>query len=1106
MLKRLLCLLTIITLAAPFTYSQITSGSLTGVVKEAAGENLKGATIVATHVPSGTRYTTASQSNGQFTINNMRSGGPYSVVITYVGHEQQRYDDIYVQLGEATVLNTNLNKASTTMEQVVVTTTGRNNILNANRTGATTNIGIREIQRMPSITRSINDLTRITPQANGTSVGGGNYRQNFITVDGSDFNNTFGIGTNLPTGLSPISLDALGEISVSVTPYDVRQSGFIGSAVNAVTRSGTNEFAGTVYQYWRSEKQQGNKAGDIIFDRNPFSFNQYGASIGGPIIKNKLFFFINYETDNQPKQVQTRVAASANGAFGSSPNIARPTTSDLDSFSSYLHNKYGYETGPYQGYSTAIERKKFLARIDWNISKNTRLNIRYNQVEGGDPSPVSTSRSGFSAFPGATRTDINAMWYQNSNYFQGANFYSFAAELNSSHGRRISNTLRASYTYQNESRASTSSIFPFVDILKDGLPYVSFGYEPFTYGNLRKVKTHSYVDNFTLNINNHSLTFGLQYDVSTTINGFQPYGTSYYAFNSWTDFVSGNKPVDFGITYSLDPKFQQMFPSFKFNQYSTYLQDEITVNSRFRLSAGIRFDLPGYPQVAEIKTHPLIDSLRFNGEEINTGNLPKSRVMFSPRIAFNWDVNGDRSFQLRGGTGIFTGRVPFVWIVGQSSNSGLLQITSTSSGTANTPGPFNPDPAAYRPSVAPAAGTSVPSTITAIAPNFKFPQTWKTSLAFDEKLGKGFVFSMEGIFNKDINTAIFRNPNLVAPQPLNVTGYPDNRPIYPNATKDKFLYPLTSATASGSNPRPSYPVNTGDPRGTQAFNPIVLDNGSKGYYASLTAKLEKQFSRGWYATVAYTKSLAANMFDGSGDQPLTAFQGTANVNGSNDPGLGYASFVVPDRVIANISYRKEYLKHLATTISLYYEGAIQGRYSYVYSGDINRDGTNFDLMYIPKDPTEISFVSQTVNGVTYTPQQQSDLFFKYMDQDKYLKAHKGQYAERNGAQLPWRNEFDVRVMQDVFVNIGKKRNTIQFTLDIFNFANLLNSNWGLVQVANASAPLVLTNAAALVPGGTVRPTFRLNTDRGHVLADTFRDNVSIASTYYMQFGLRYIFN
>ncbi len=1104
MLKRITPLIILLLFAFPLSMlAQITTSSVVGSVKNQAGEPLAGASITAIHLPSGTKYATTSRTGGQFTIDNMRVGGPYTIEITFVGFKTDKQEDVTLKLAEPFLLNVALEVSTSELSNVVVTTSARRNpIMNANRTGAVTNIGRQQIDRLPSISRSVNDLTRATPQSNGSSVAGGNYRQNNFTIDGADFNNSFGIGTNLPANGAPISLDALEEISVNITPYDIRQSGFIGSAINAVTRAGTNNFSGSVYTYFRTEKQRGDQVDKIKFVRPVEEFKQYGVRVGGPIIKNKLFFFVNYEFERQPKSIQTRFAATPSLPFGpNNPNVARPTTAELDMIRSYLLETYDYETGPYDNYSTEIEREKIMGRIDWNISNKHKLNVRYSQVEGGEPNPVSTSRSPLTGYSsGAGRTDVNALWFKNSNYFQGANFYSFAAELNSNFGR-ISNNFRATFTYQNDSRESDSQIFPLVDILKDGTPFTTFGYEPFTFGNLRKVKMYSFVDNIGWRTGKHNWTAGVQLDLSETINGFQRFGTSYYTFNSWEDFINGENPRDFAITYSLAPGFAQAFPSFKFAQYSAYAQDEIAVNKDLRLTFGLRLDLPTYPDVSEVQTHPLVEALTFaGGEKINTGVLPKKRLMWSPRFGFNWDIYGDRSLQLRGGTGIFTGKIPFVWIVSQSGDAGMLQVTQTYVGQTNTPGPFNPNPAAYRPSTVPAAGTVIPSTISAMDPDFKIPQTWKSSIGMDTRLGGGFIATLEAIFNKDVNTAVFRNPNLVEPQRLNIAGYPDNRMIYPSTVQGRFINKLTTAGQAS-------------PTGTQAFNTIVLDNGSKGYYFSMTAQLQKQFRGGMFASVAYTKSMASNLFDGNGDQPLSAWQGTANVNGSNFPVLGYAGFVVPDRVIATFSYKKEYLKHLATTISVVYEGGIGGRFSYTYgnvssslTGDINRDGTNFDLIYIPRNASEIEFEQQTVNGVTYTPQQQSDLFFAYIEQDKYLRKHKGQYAERNGATFPWRNQVDVKFLQDLFVNVGKNRNTVQFSLDIFNFGNLLNPNWGKLKTVNTPSVLLLANANSLVPGGTVKPRFRLATDRGNLVTSTFRDNVSVFSTYFMQFGLRYIFN
>jgi len=1106
MLKRIVFLFVVALVASPMLFAQITTSAINGAVKNNADEPLVGATIVATHQPSGTKYSTVSRAGGQFSIQNMRVGGPYLIEVSFVGHDAGKYENVYLQLAETFLLNPSLVKTASSLENVVLTTGRRSSVLNAGRTGSVNNIGIRQINQLPTISRSINDLTRSTPQAsgNGQSVGGGNYRQNNFTVDGADFNNSFGIGNNLPAGGAPISLDALEEISVNITPFDIRQTGFIGSAVNAVTRSGTNTFTGSVYTYFRNQNQRGYKVGNTSFTRPAEEFKQVGFRVGGPIIKNKLFFFFNYEKETQPKTIQTTIASSASAAYGSAPNIARPSADSLRLISAYLKDTYGYVTGPWDNYTPNIERTKIMMRLDWNINSKHRFNIRYSQVEGGEPNgpSSSTTGAGFTYSTGLGRTNNNSLWFKNSNYFQGANLYSLAAELNSNMGK-LSNTLRGTYTYQNDSRETDSQIFPFVDILSTSgvtasSPYTSFGYEPFSYGNLRKVKTYSVIDNLSWTTGKHGFTVGGQFDMSETINGFQRFATSYYVFNTWSDFVNGRDPRDFALTYSLSKNFAPAFSSFKFAQLSFYGQDEINVNKNLRVTLGLRVDRATYPDVPQILTHPLVLGMTFaDGVKMNTGVLPKTRAMWSPRIGFNWDLYGDRSLQIRGGTGIFTGKVPFVWIVSQSGDNGMIQITQSFNGLANNINrPFNPDPIAYRPSSVPQAGTIVPGTITAMDPNFRFPQSWKTSLAIDGKLPGGLIGTLEAIFNKDMYTAFFSNPNLQAPAKLNVAGYTDNRVMYGASVPTRFINTLNSAGIPTAG-------------GTSAFNPILITNGKKGFYFSMTAKVEKPFSKGFYASVAYTKSLAGNMHDGGGDQPQSAWQGTATINGANTSPLGYTDYVLPDRVVALVSYRKEYLKHLATTVSLIYNGAIWGRFSYVYGGDFNRDGVSGnDLIYIPSvaEVKNMQFASQTVNGVVYDQTAQRTLFENYIGQDKYLRAHRGQYAERNGAQIPWINRVDLKFMQDLFTKIGKSKNSVQFTIDIFNFGNIINSDWGKLKTINASSILTPTNQNALIPGGTVVPQFRLASVNNEIITKTFRDNVSVTSTYSIQFGLRYLFN
>lgn len=1117
--KRMFTMLSFLFISVMMFGQASTTSGINGKIVDPSGKPLAGATILAVHVPSGSQYGALANGDGFFSIQGMRPGGPYTIEVSFIGYSKKSVSDLTLSLGESFVFNTALEEGSTQLNEVVVVG-AKAPVFNSEKNGTSINISSRQLNIMPTITRSINDITRLTPQANGNQIGGGNYRQNFITVDGAQFNNAFGIGTNLPGNGSPISLDAIDQISVNITPYDVRQSGFIGASVNAVTRSGSNEFSGSVYTYMQNEKYKGNKVADATFTKNPSSYQMEGFRLGGPIIKNKLFFFVNYENEKSVVPGPPRVASTAITLPDYPNNIARPTEDDMNMISAYLRDTYGYETGPYQGYSNDSPGTKFLARIDWNINKNHKFNLRYSYMASKSPVAPSPSFSPFSSIYTNTRTAMDAMWFKNTQYFQENNFSSLSGELNSTFlGGKLMNTLRGTYSYQNEPRSTQGNLFPFVDILKGGIPYVSFGTELFSYGNLRQVSTITFNDDITWNWGNNNMTAGLSYESDNTKNGFMRFGSSYYVFNSWTDFTSATtatpvNPARFGLTFSNTPGYSQAFPSFKFAQIATYVQDEIVVNSHLKVVAGLRIDLPKYPD--PLAEHPMISGLAFGANKYSTATLPKSRTMLSPRIGFNYDFTDDHSLILRGGTGVFTGRIPFVWIVGQAGDAGMVQTTEALSGAA-VPGPFNPDPKAYYPATQPAVGTVIPSTFTIISDNFKMPQTWKSSLGFDAKLPWGLKGTLEGVYNKDINTAFFVNEGLQGAANMNITTagvtYPDTRLIYPyTATATNGLKYYQTINSAGTI------VTTGLPAGGTGVSPIVLENRKGGYYYSITAKLEKQFTKGFAGMIAYTHSEAKNLVDGAGDQAASAWNGNANVNGANSPELSYASYVTPDKLIMSASYRIEYLKAMATSLSFFYEAGSSGRFSYVYSTNIVRDGAGSNnLIYVPKDASEITFVPYTftptgsATPVTWTAQQQSDAFFAYVDQDKYLSKRKGMYAERNGAIYPWVNKVDLKIQQDFFVNVAGKRNTIELSLDILNLGNLLNKKWGIVQYYNQNNILVMTNSTTAPPlavtaTGVVTPTFRLNSYNNTMISNTFTNNVGYSSTYSMQFGIRYIFN
>lgn len=1064
-------------------HAQVTTSSMSGLVSQSSGQVISGATVKATHVPSGTSYSTSANAAGRYNIANMRVGGPYRLEVTYIGQDPVVREGIYLELGQPYVLNVEVGGGGLMLEEVAISG-GRDPLLNSDRTGAVTTVTRNDIDRLPSISRSVNDLTRLTPQANGTAIGGGNYRSNNFMVDGANFNNQFGIGQNVPASGSPISLDALEQISVNITPYDVRQSGFTGASINAVTRSGRNEFFGSAFYTGRNQNQQGTRVNDVATPVSEMSDKNFGFSLGGPIVKNKLFFFVNVEQNKvvTPGPAKT---ASIDGSFGGT--VARPTAAFLDEVSSYLKSTYNYETGPYQGYSNDEYNDKFFVRLDWNISDNHKLNARYSQVNSAYPANLSSSTGGSGITGlGTGRTHAtNALHFQNSNYFQEGNLYTGTVEYTGKTGI-VNHSARVAYIHQFEPRTSGGAEFPLVDIL-DGTEarnvLTTFGYEPFTFGNLRDVET--YTVNYDANVvfGRHSLTSGLQFETSDTKNGFQRFGAGYYVFNSWDDFKNNADPYHYALTYPLTPDGSQAFPRFKFNQTSFFIQDEFTVNSRLKLTGGLRLELPTFPDVTEINTHPLIAALEFpNNETINTGTLPKSRLMVAPRFGFNYDVKGDRSIQLRGGTGVFVGRVPFVWIVSQSGDAGLIQATVT-----NMKPKFSPDVKANFPTTLPDPTTQVLGDVTMMSPDLKFPSTWKSSLAADFRLPYGFVATVEGIYNSDINAAIARKVNFVEPQALNAPGYPDNRLIYPHSANDKHIYKLSGGqlnTTSGS-----------------AWNATVLDNAKGGHYWSAMVQLTKQFQNGLSGSIAYVRSGAENFQDGAGDQ-LPSYWGTG-MNYSGNPNiaqLGYNGSVVPNAVVGSISYEANWIGKLKTGITVFYNGSEQGRYSYSYNGDINRDTYNGnDLLYVPASPSELTFVQQG----DFSPAEQSARFFEIIDKDPYLSTRKGEYAERNGGLLPWRNQFDLRFSQDLYSGIAGGDNSLQFFWDVFNVGNLFNRSWGVRHQARGQL-LQVTNVSEI--SNTQAPTFRLMLEGNELPENTYRVNETISSTYYMQFGVRFSFN
>jgi len=1088
MLKRILFVLAMAFVAGSSVFGQVTTSSMSGAVLTDKNEPLAGASIVAIHEPTGSKYTTVSSADGRFFIPNIAPGGPYTITATFVGLTEFKRTDINVPLGDKYDVSIQLTSSSKELEAVVVTGGVRSSI---QKTGASTNIGRRQVLNVPNPARTLTGLTKLTPQANGNSFAGMNQRYNNITIDGSVFNNNFGRSGDgmVPGGAaSAVSIDAIDQIQVNIAPFDVRQAGFVGGGINAVTRRGTNNWYATAYGFTKPESFYGKKVKNQIVNTKDLSSKLYGASIGGAIIKNKLFFFINAEKEVSTRPGQIWLARRADNA--SNPQATSVLASDLDALSAFMRTEYGYETGAYEKYNFGVDNYKVLGRLDWNISDKHRLTLRYTQSETNDDDQVNTSSvpASVNRISNGRRGGLTGgLAYENTNFLNNTIVKSGVAELNSVFNKTISNQVLVSYT-DNQPKRVPNSNAPFVDIMRTGdvnNVYISLGTDLFSYQNYIVDKALNASENLTFNLNKHSLTVGGSYDHMEFQNSFTSgAGPAYYRYSSLASFMAKQAPVAFAVAYDpANPKGINV-PSAKFNQLGIYAQDIWTPNNQFKLTYGLRVDRPSYPYTPQ--RNPALEALVFkdengNDERFDVSQFPKAKFLFSPRVGFTYDIEGNKSLTLRGGTGIFTGRIPFIWLVNQVGDNGVVraQYTASTAELANIR--YNTDRTTYIPTNPPPVGTTIPagSSYSATVRDFKMPQVWRSNLAVDKVIAPNTTFTLEAIYTKMINNVYYRNANLIAATGT-LGGAADKRPIY--------------ATTTGNNR-----INA------NVAQMNVLDNINKGMSFALTPSITKSFAHGWEAMVAYTYTLARDVAIGSSDQAGSGWTTNQIVMNPNKPELGYSNYSIPHRIVASGSYRFEYAgKNVATTIGLYYATNPQDRYMYRYGGDINGDGASNDIIYIPRDASEIKFAPTfTSNGVTYTAAEQSAAFFNFIEKDKYLRKHKGQYMDRYGATLPWIHQLDLRLLQDFTLKTGTKKHTLQLSADVTNFLNLLNKNWGY-QYNYAFGTFQDQPLLNLASGfNRADPTYTFNP------ATAFKTEfpaVSTRSTWGLQIGARYIFN
>ena len=1020
--------------------AQVTTSALSGVVTDENQQAMIGATITALHTPSGTKYNAVTNMDGRYTIQGMRPGGPYTVTVSYIGYEPRSINNVTLQLAETSNLDFDMSIDANTLDEVVVTTAATK--FRAEKTGAATNINSTQISNLPTVTRSLTDITRLSPYGgSGMSFAGTDGRTANFTVDGANFNNNFGLSDNLPGGGNPISIEAIEELQVVISPYDVRQTNFIGGGVNAITKSGTNKFRGSAYIFHRNENMRGDAVNrtQIAGARDKDQVTTYGATIGGPIIKDKLFFFVNGEMSKIPTIVN-RWQASTDGVADADRGISRTTLADLERVSNFVKSKYGYDTGSWTKFPADESNYKLLARLDWNINQNHHLALRYNYTKNRYWSnPNATSMDPTPKRLPTARVSQKSFSFANSMYGMDNLVHSFSFDLNSRLADNLSNQFLATFSKLDDVRSSNSGEFPFIDItmpdengVKDN--YMALGYELFTWNNAVHNTIWNLRDDVTWYYGNHKIMGGLSFEHQMADNQYMRNGTGYYRYNSVDDFINGAVPEVVCLTYGYGSETKPA-ARVQFNKAGIYAQDEWNITKNFKLTYGLRLDGLFFNN-GDLMTNNAILALDYydndgNVRHIDTGKWPSSKLIVQPRVGFSWDVFGNKVLKVRGGSGLFSGRLPLVFFTNMPTNGGLVQYQAVLTDLNNDMTPFagglvvdaNGKPTAaalrdkligmgYPAEVNPDMGT-VPSQIAAVDPKFKMPMVWKTSLAVDYQIPVSFPFSVtvEGIFNKNINAACISDWSIPSVAGFARFNGADNRPIYP----------------------------TGFRQGKAAY---MLSNTSKGYGWIANVTLNADPTNWLSLMAAYTHTVNKELTGMPGSDASSAFTYIPSVDGPNYMKLHNSQYVTPDRFIVSATGHDKSGNHYGLIYETWRGGSNSRNLHYEMANDMNNDGFNYDAIYIPTDEQvanrEFRFVSK----------DDETRFMDYVHANSYLKNHQGKYAEPYSHFAPWVHRIDFSYKHDFSLNVCGAKHTLQLLFDMKNVLNFFNSKWGVIKYIN----------------------------------------------------------
>lgn len=1030
--------------------AQVTSSALSGRVLSVKNESLIGAAVTITHEPTGTIFKALTDENGYFQLENMIVGGPYSVKTTYIGYKENARTDVFLSLGKTGKVDVVLEEIASELATIEVKSL-KNDPFDSRKTGVGTNIGRKQLDNLPTLNRSLQDATRLTPQASGNSFAGANFRYNNLSIDGAVANDAFGfvepsggasgsVASGVPGNLArsqPISLDAIEEVQVNVAPFDVSQGNFTGGSLNAVTRRGANKTEGSLYFFGRNGTlTRADVTSDGKKQTPQYNDLQTGFRFGGALKKNKIFYFVNVERGTRTEPVGFKPGAAESAIPLDVAKIIADT----------LQSRYGVNTGSYGAIELNSTNAKIFARLDFNLSENHQLTVRHNFVnaEAGH-----LSRS-------------NAILNYESQGFTHYNQTNVTvAQLKSRFGKNKFNDLLI----------GSSSIVDYRDPFGDKiLPHIEI-----TYNTTNQIFAGTYresaiykinqralelTDNFTFYKKNHTFLLGTHNELYTIDYHFVTPFNGRWAYSSLDNFLA-DRPSRIRATYSFDNADRDVNynrPSAKFRMLLTslYGQDRIAITPKMTISAGFRLDLPIFPdKVAAISE--IVNTPQYAGYANDYG----SNVSVSPRVSFNYQPS--ERLQIRGGSGLFVGRMPLAWLAYAHIYNGSQFYNVDIRPTGKVP--LITDFSKHN------TLTATPQReINLIQNDFKLPAILRGSLGLDYKTKFGSTFSLDILATKTVRDVVFKTLNLKDSTALLKGG--DGREIYlGSGDKQKYAAAYTSVFGVG--------------------------NTDKGYRYSITGSWQQKFNQYVNTSFGYTYGESKDLANGVRVSPQANWEWNQTLN-PNNPQLSYSNFDLRHRLVFYLGVQKKIWKIGQSSLGLVAVAASGSPYTYTYAGDLNRDGSGMnDLLFVPKTREQIALVDikNAAGATTLTADEQWKQLDAYIENDAYLKQRRGEHAERNGARTPWNAQIDVHVSQDV--RVGKSN--FQITFDVINVGNLIDKTWGqqtfVANTLNSGYQLItvasVTNDAA---------TYRFNNP-----TTTPYQVDPIASKWQGQLGLRWIF-